>query len=254
MSGFSDVDNAIDPSTLVRSLAESSRGLTAMKHYVAATFASLVPRGDVVLDLGCGAGHDLAVLDRLGVGAVGVDPSDVMLSAGRARTDAPLARALGERLPFRDHAYGGCWIERVLMHVDEPSAVIAEVVRCLRPSAVLAVFEPDWSSLTVNGWRVPVAWSTAARHPGIGSEVGARLEDAGCLVRDRVEERSWWTYEQFDGITARAAAPARHRCPRRSVARLDPRQPRRRDVRGRADQGPLGGDDAGSTVTAPVRR
>ena len=176
-----------------------------MKSYLGATLSALAVGGPV-LDLGCGAGHDLVVLDRLGVEAVGVDPSTAMMEAARSRTPSPLVRAAGARLPYRDGAFGGCWIERVLMHVDDPSDVLAEVVRCLRPGAVLAVFEPDWSSLTVCGEVVPTAWSTIARNPSIGGEVGAMLESLGCAVRDRVEERSWWTFESFEALTARAAS------------------------------------------------
>ena len=32
-------------------------------------------------------------------------------------------RALGEALPFSDGVFGGCRIERVLMHVAEPAVV-----------------------------------------------------------------------------------------------------------------------------------
>jgi SAM-dependent methyltransferase len=203
-SAFSDVDAAADPSRLVRSLEESARGLAAMKSYMAATLAAHA-RDGLVLDVGCGSGHDLVALEATHVRAVGVDPSRVMVDAAAriTTTGSPLVQAVGAPLPFRSGAFAGCWIERVLMHVADPLAVLREVVRCVRPGGVVTIFEPDWSSLTVNGQVLPTAWTTTARQPSIGAEVGGLLASLGCFVRDRVEERSWWTREQFEAITRR---------------------------------------------------
>lgn len=204
-SGFSAVDRAEDPGRLIRRLEESAVGLASMKHYMAvahlAAARRMRPGRAPVLDLGCGAGHDLAVLEALGVDAVGIDPSAIMVDAAASRGTSPVVRAAGERLPFADNAFGGGWIERVLMHVADPAPVVREVVRCVRPGGLLTVFEPDWSSLTVDGKRVPTGWVSAAAHPGIGSTVGDLLASAGCTVLDRVEERSWWTYAELARIT-----------------------------------------------------
>jgi SAM-dependent methyltransferase len=199
-SPFSAVDEAADPRRLVESLDSSAVGLAAIKQYMAVTHALRGPPGRV-LDLGCGAGHDLAVLDALGLEGVGVDPSAVMLDAAATRSTAPLVQAGGERLPFADGVFAGCWIERVLMHVDRPATVVHEVVRCVRPGGLLTIFEPDWSSLRICGSPVPAGWMCVARHPGIGAVVGDLMRAAGCSVLDRVEERSWWTFEEFERIT-----------------------------------------------------
>lgn len=200
MSSFSAVDAVAEPHRLIEFLEESAVGLAAMKHYMAVTHSLQRPSAPV-LDLGCGAGHDLTVLASLGVGCVGVDPSSVMLDAASTRCGSPLARACGERLPFTDGSFAGCWIERVLMHVPDPQAVIMEVVRCVQPAGLLTIFEPDWSSLTVNGSQVPTEWVSIARHPAIGSSVGGLLAGANCSLLDRVEERSWWNFDDFNRIT-----------------------------------------------------
>lgn len=204
VSAFSNVDAAVDPTRLIASLEESARGLASMKHYMAVAHARHADVG-WILDVGCGAGHDIAVLAHHGMGrVVGVDPSAVMLGKAREGTASPLARAAGACLPFRRASFSGSWIERVLMHVDDPSAVLAEVVRVVIPGGLVTVFEPDWSSLTVNGRRVPTAWITHARHPSVGSDAGAMMQELGCFLLDRVEERSWWTFPQFEAITRRA--------------------------------------------------
>jgi SAM-dependent methyltransferase len=205
VSSFSEVDAAADPGRLVASLAASAEGLASMKAYMAAAHAAHGVGGPV-LNVGCGSGHDLAALARIGVAGVGVDPSDVMVRSCRWLTEAPVLRADGASLSFRTGSFSGCWIERVLQHVESPAAVLAEAVRCVVAGGLVTVFEPDWTSMTVtegdpslvDGWRPP------ARHPAIGSEVGALLSSLGCDLRDRVEERSWWSRGTFERTTKRS--------------------------------------------------
>jgi SAM-dependent methyltransferase len=116
-------------------------------------------------------------------------------AAERASTAAtPLVRASGERLPFRDGSFAGCRIERVLMHVADPAAFLAETLRCVRPGALLTVYEPDWGSFRVrtDDGDESASWLSGARNPAVGSELWDLVEAAGCIVHDRVEELSVW--------------------------------------------------------------
>jgi hypothetical protein len=92
-------------------------------------------------------------------------------------------------------AFAGCWIERVLLQVDDPAVVVGSAVRCIRPGGVFAVFEPDWSSLTTTTDPMSDGWSPPARHPSVGATAGELLVGAGCTIHNRVEERSWWMLE-----------------------------------------------------------
>jgi SAM-dependent methyltransferase len=197
MSLFSSVDTAPDPERAVAYLDLIARGQRGMKHYAAAAHARWERRpGGFVLDLGCGAGHDLDLLGGAGLDAIGVDPSAVLLDAARrvARGSAPLVRATGEALPFADASLAGCRIERVLQHVPDPAAVLAEVARCLRPGALLTVLEPDWSTFRVRCDRgdVPAGWISGVRHPNVGGALWGLAEGTGFDVLDRVEELSVW--------------------------------------------------------------
>jgi hypothetical protein len=63
------------------------------------------------------------------------------------------------------------------------------------------VYEPDWSSLIVNGRSVPTEWLSAAAHPAIGSIVGDLLASANC-TRPRPRRGAFLvTYEEFERIT-----------------------------------------------------
>jgi SAM-dependent methyltransferase len=151
-----------------------------MKRYVATAIAQAAP-GGVVLDLGCGAGHDLELLADHGLRPLGLDPSAVMLaeSVGRVPT-TPLIRGAGEHLPFRDAAIDGCRLERVLMHTLDPAAVLAEVARVVRTGGVLAVFEPDWSSLAFDGDELDVGGRLqTARAADVGGRLEALVTDSG---------------------------------------------------------------------------
>jgi ubiquinone/menaquinone biosynthesis C-methylase UbiE len=63
--------------------------------------------------------------------------------------DISLVRAAGEALPFHNESFAGCRIERWLIHVVDPSVVVTEAVRCVRPRGLITVFEPDWSRFRV---------------------------------------------------------------------------------------------------------
>jgi SAM-dependent methyltransferase len=195
MSVFSSVDSVGDATPVVAYLDHTARAASGMKHYAMAAHTLREPDAPV-LDLGCGAGHDLALLAGAGMRAVGVDPSAALLSAAQDRLAgaACLVRSIGEALPFGDGSLAGCRIERVLMHVADPGAVVAEVARCLRAGGLLTVFEPDWGSFRVRGGRGDQAtsWIANARHPEIGGVLWELVERSGIDVLDRVEETSVW--------------------------------------------------------------
>ena len=125
MSMFQSVDASDDPTRAIWYLDQTSRAESGMKHYAVAAHALRAPSG-FVLDVGCGVCHDLALLAAAGMEPVGVDPSTVLLGVANERRAAsyPLLRAEGEALPFRDESIAGARVERVLMHVLDPAALL----------------------------------------------------------------------------------------------------------------------------------
>jgi len=195
VSEFSWVDGSEQPAALLQYLDHAAAAEAGMKQYAVAAHALRRPAGPI-LDVGCGAGHDLALLHAAGLAPIGVDPSEVMLTAARERVGSarPIVRAAGEALPFADGSVAGCRIERVLIHVVDPLAVLAEAVRCVTAGGLVTVLEPDWGSFVVRSDTLPerATWISSVRHPAIGARLWDLLEQAGCDVLDRVEELSVW--------------------------------------------------------------
>ena len=194
MPGFSSVDDSPDPDRLARYLDTAAAAQSGMKAYTVAAHALKRPLGPI-LDVGSGAGHDLVLFSRASMAVMGLEPSAKLTAEARRRApEAPLVRGVGESLPFTGACFAGVRIERVLQHVEDPDAILAEAVRVLRPDGLLTVFEPDWSQLqyTTGDDVESAAWLTGVPQPGIGGELWERIESAGCRVLDRVEELSVW--------------------------------------------------------------
>ena len=106
---------------------------------------SLPPLQGLVLDAGCGEGHDVANQAR----CAGVEIVGVELSEGGCRTSQARCRALPRasivqgslaRLPFADDTFDFIYSYGVLHHPSSPLGGLQELVRVLKPGARLAVY------------------------------------------------------------------------------------------------------------------
>jgi SAM-dependent methyltransferase len=123
-----------------------------------------VRAGDLLLDLGCGAGRHAFEAFRRGARVVALDYSagelkDViallaaMEGAGEAgdRPDALGAAVNGDatRLPFADGAFDRVIAAEVLEHIPADEAAMRELARVLRPGGTMAVTVPAWLAESV---------------------------------------------------------------------------------------------------------
>jgi len=107
--------------------------------------AGLLPRDWVVGDLGCGTGVTTAALAPFVKQVIGVDGSDEMLDAARARlAGAPnveLRRGALESLPVDSGTLDAVTLVLVLHHLPSPVAALAEAARVLRPGGSVLVVD-----------------------------------------------------------------------------------------------------------------
>jgi SAM-dependent methyltransferase len=102
-------------------------------------------RGRMVLEVGCGAGVDLARFARGGAHVTGVDLAPSAIALARANFEqqglnARLEVADGEQLPFPDNSFDLVYAHGVVQYTANPGRLVAECRRVVRPGG-RAVFQ-----------------------------------------------------------------------------------------------------------------
>ena len=194
-TGFADVDSTAksDCYSDCLSLLDS---LPHFKEYKQKTYEllELGPR-ECVLDAGCGLGDDVFRMAELilpdGL-VVGVDSSAKLVSKAKAdeRSAAlPVEFHVGDlrKLPFSDHTFTRCRIDRALQHIPQPQVAISELVRVLKPQGILLAYDNDWGTFSITSQDKQVtrilenAWCDSFANSWIGRELRRYFGDAGLV-------------------------------------------------------------------------
>lgn len=171
---FDGLPDRYDRLAAVLSMGQDGRWRRAMVDAVAATSPTSV------LDVATGpAGVALQLAQRTNAAVTGIDLTEQMLRQGaanvRRRGQGDRVRLLvgrGEQLPFTDGTFEALTFTYLLRYVDDPAATIRELVRVVKPGAVVANLEfhvpprPLWHPLWLLYTRVvlPAAgWVTGGR-------------------------------------------------------------------------------------------
>ncbi len=170
--------------------------------------------GDLVLDMGCGAGRHAFECLRRGARTVALDYShpeliDVagtfgaMVDAGEVPGEPHGGPVRGDalRLPFPDSTFDRIIVSEVLEHISDDRGAIAELVRVLRPGGTMAATVPSWFPEKVcwalsDAYHAPIAEGGHVRIYR-KRQLVSRLESAGLATRGSHHAHSlhspyWW--------------------------------------------------------------
>jgi 2-polyprenyl-6-hydroxyphenyl methylase/3-demethylubiquinone-9 3-methyltransferase len=136
-------------------------GAFAMLHWIAQARAALIPPapcpGAVLVDLGCGAGLLAPHVATLGYRHVGIDLVRASLTLAGEHGVSPV-RADVHRLPLHDESVDVVSAGEILEHVPDPSTVVSEACRVLRPGGLLVL-----DTINATWWARLIAVTVAER-------------------------------------------------------------------------------------------
>ena len=115
-------------------------------------------RGDKVLDAGCGIGLDTyrigSIVEDTG-SVIGFDSSESMISIAQKNVPGNLQNItfiLGDlkHPDFLNNTFDAVYVERILQISPNPSEIIQQLVRIIKPGGTLVSIEPDWGTMAVD--------------------------------------------------------------------------------------------------------
>ncbi|HVW33993.1 MAG TPA: methyltransferase domain-containing protein [Acidimicrobiia bacterium] len=168
--------------------------------------------GETVLDLGCGTGdhtREVAALVAPGGLVQGVDFSHSMIAEARHRqatSDVAAAFEQGDAqaLRFDPNTFDACRTERMLCHVPDCDAALAEMVRVTKPGGRIGILDVDAAGVMIDSSNRAVTAAFAStmtdtiQNPWIGRTLRRRLAEVGLVdvdVRPLVMEVGYGAFE-----------------------------------------------------------
>lgn len=156
---------------------------------------------DVVLDVGCGAGGATLFCANRGAHVVFTDVVADKIEALRQRLEQTPARAVeglvsdSSPLPLADGYVSRVIALEMLEHVEEPAAVLRELVRVGRPGALYLLAVPDPVGEHIQQDCAPAHYFQQPNHIHIFErEAFAHLvEDAGLVIERRSSYGFYWS-------------------------------------------------------------
>lgn len=167
------------------------------QEYKQQTLAALdLQPGHTVVDVGCGPGTDLAALAEAVTASgsvIGIDHAATFVEEARERVAGTpwVAVRVGDvhELPLEDQSVDRARTDRVIQHVEDPSAALAEFRRVLRPGGRAVITEPDWETLALAPGDLEVnrafnrfVCASRVRNAIVGRQVAGLAAGAGLEV------------------------------------------------------------------------
>lgn len=90
-----------------------------------------------ILDLGCGSGYFISLLQSGGRKVFGVDSSEVAISLAKGRNIEVMEHDLDEALPFKNNSFDNVIAFHTLEHLEKPEVLISEAQRIALEKAII---------------------------------------------------------------------------------------------------------------------
>ena len=163
--------------------------------------------GQRLLDVGCGAGEvarGLAAFVAPTGQVTAIDIAEAVVEVARSRNDGShVTYEVGDvqKLDFEDRSFDGVRTERVLQHVADPDAAVAELARVTRPGGRVCLIDTEWDSLQFDGlpgelvgaMRQALLGGVMLHHTDMGRTLRRRLVQAGLAEVTCEPVPLWWT-------------------------------------------------------------
>jgi len=104
-------------------------------------------RNNRLLDVGCAIGVFLAAAQQAGWQGYGLDPSGPLSAYGRDQYGLTIHESELHTLAFPKNHFDVVTLWNVIEHLLDPSAVLREVYRVLRPGGLLVLQMPNWDNV-----------------------------------------------------------------------------------------------------------
>lgn len=107
---------------------------------------------DAFLDVGCASGHQVFTAGEKAARAVGVDVGEPFIELAKEHAkqigskNTEFFLTDGKTLPFPDNTFDKTLCSEVIEHLIDPSAVISEIYRVLKPGGTAVFTVPNWNS------------------------------------------------------------------------------------------------------------
>lgn len=99
------------------------------------------------LDIGCSAGHFLAIGKALGWEMAGIESSPVAAQFANEKLGVNVSCGTIESIELPDHSYHSISLFHVLEHINDPRSCLKKLKRALKPNGLLAIEVPNVNSL-----------------------------------------------------------------------------------------------------------
>lgn len=147
-----------------------------------------------ILDIGCGEGSRLNLINNKKAEKIGVDTSHIAISLAKKQYPTIKFVQTEESLPFPDSYFDFVYSAFVLEHTTNPKGFVKEAVRVLSPGGILLLVAPNFGS--------PNRVSPNNKSPRFGKFFKGVKKDLSLLFSSRIKNLDWQKVKPQESYTA----------------------------------------------------